>query len=323
MAASFRIEDLDPELRRSAKRFGSLLKPSRLRYRLFNLLTRLARAPSVDGYVTSTQQVPRSNGDGTIRTRILRPAHASGDLPCLLYLHGGGYALGSPDVSGDAMALFGKAHDCVIVAPAYRRSLEAPYPAAIDDCHDTLVWARDNAKTLGIRTDQIFVGGHSAGGGLTAALSVRARDRKSVRIAFQMPIYPMIDDRMQNASAQGNTAPVWNTATNSFAWALYLKGLHDAGAPIPADAAAARAVDYSGLPPTATFVGDLEPFADETVAYVEALRGAGVEVAFEMYSGCYHAFDMLAPDAAVSKRARAFIGDAFARACRTHFADQY
>lgn len=148
-----------------------------------------------------------------------------------------------------------------------------------------------------------------------------ARDKGEVAIAFQMPLYPMLDDRMTTPSSRDNDAPVWNSKSNYNAWKLYLGDLF-ATANVPCYAAPARAEDYSGLPPTATFVGDLEPFRDETVLYVENLRKAGVPVSLEIFEGCYHAFEQMCPNAGVSKRAISFLMDAFTYAVDNYFAKQ-
>jgi acetyl esterase/lipase len=213
------------------------------------------------------------------------------------------------------------ASNCIVVAPDYRLSIEAPYPAALEDSYDALLWMKDHVKELGIRDDQLMVGGDSAGGGLTAALTLYARDKEEVAIAFQMPLYPMIDDRMTNESAKDNNAPLWNSKSNFNGWKLYLGDLF--GTPnVPYYAAPARAKDYSKLPPTATFVGDLEPFRDETIQYVENLREAGVKVDFNIYRGCYHAFDAVCPKAEVSKEATAFIINSFKHAVDHYFSEQ-
>ena len=165
-----------------------------------------------------------------------------------------------------------------------------------------------------------MVGGESAGGGLTTALSLYARDKGEVNIAFQMPLYPMIDDRMITESARNNNAPVWNSNLNERAWKLYLGELY--GKDVPMYAAAARATDYKNLPPTVTFVGDLEPFRDETIEYVENLKKAGVPVKFEVYKGCYHGFDIACPDADISKKAIKFFIESFKYAVNNYFAAQ-
>ncbi len=150
----------------------------------------------------------------------------------------------------------------VVVSPYYTLSVDKPYPAALDDCYVSLLWLKDNGERYGVRSDQIFIGGDSAGGGLTAALSLYARDKGEVNIAFQMPLYPMLDDRT-TVSSSDNMAPVWNEKSNENGWELYLGGLYGM-ADVPAYAAPARATDYSGLPPTCSFVGSVEPFLDET-----------------------------------------------------------
>ena len=88
-----------------------------------------------------------------------------------------------------------KKYGAVVFSPGYRMAFETPYPAALDDCYDALLYLKNHADELGIRTDQIMVGGESAGGGLCVAVCMKARDTGDVKIAFQMPLYPMLDDR--------------------------------------------------------------------------------------------------------------------------------
>ncbi len=107
---------------------------------------------------------------------------------------------------------------------------------------------------------------------------------------------------------------------NKLAWKLYLGGLE--GKNIPVYAAPARATDFTNLPPAVTFVGDIEPFRDETVEYVENLRQAGVSVDFEIYKGCYHGFDIACPTAEVSIKATTFFLQSFKYAVDHYFAEQ-
>jgi acetyl esterase/lipase len=260
--------------------------------------------------------------DGSkLRICIFKPLEPKENVPGILWLHGGGYALGAPEQALGMAKRFIKASDCIVIAPDYRLSIEASYPAALEDSYKTLLWMKSHAKELGIREDQLMVGGDSAGGGLTAALTLYTRDKGEVAIAFQMPLYPMLDDRMTSQSSKKNDAPVWNSKSNYNAWRLYLGEIY--GTPnVPSYAAPARAEDYSNLPPTATFVGDLEPFRDETIQYVENLRKAGVPVDFEIYKGCYHAFEQMCPKAEVSKRAVSFLMSSFEYATKHYFAKQ-
>lgn len=239
----------------------------------------------------------------------------------LLWIHGGGYAIGAPEQDFFFTDPLVRDGSCVAVMPAYTLSTKAPYPAALEDCYLALKWMKDHAAELGVNPNQLFVGGDSAGGGLTAAVCLYARDRREVKIAFQMPLYPMLDDRMITASSQDNDAPVWNSASNQAAWSMYLEGTDPETVPIYA--APARAEDLGGLPPACTYVGTVEPFHDETVDYVRRLRAQGIEVAFREYPGCYHAFDLMGVGTKVGKDARAFLLENFRDAQSRFFRDNH
>ena len=234
-------------------------------------------------------------GDHRIRLLILRPLERSKEkVPGVLWIHGGGYQSGSAkDVFATrALSLVVK-FGAVLAAPDYRLSKKYPYPAALEDCYASLLYLRDHADELGVRSDQIMVGGESAGGGMTAALCMLAHDRGEVNIAFQMPLYPMLDDRDTPSSAD-NRAPNWNTKRNRRAWKRYLRGAYGTDH-VSCYAAPARRTDYRGLPPCYTFVGDIEPFYCETKDYVRRLREAGVEANIDVYPNWFHAYDVFFP----------------------------
>ena len=289
---------------------------------LINKLTRpLAGLIFKDDSIDVTELwIPRDN-QTKIRTLVLKPKNVKAPLPALVWFHGGGYGIGVPEMGISRFKDFIAKRDCIMIAPNYRLSVEAPYPAALNDCYETLLWTKNNASELGIKDNQIFIGGDSAGGGLTAAVALYARDKKEVNVAFQMPMYPMIDDRAITESDTNNNAPVWNSASNRYGWKLYLGNLYGTEN-VPAYAAPARAMDYKGLPPTATFVGDIEPFRDETIQYVENLKKAGVKVDFMLCKGCYHAFDLCNPKAKVKIEALNFLTDKYAYAVDNYFAEQ-
>lgn len=313
---------IDKDLRttgRMIKLINNTFTESRLR--LVNKLTNKMKNMIKDNSIQCIKEwIPRKDGS-KMRICIFKPLTPKENVPGVLWLHGGGYALGVPE-QGAAMAKrLIDASDCVVIAPDYRLSVEAPYPAALEDSYDALLWMKNHAKELGIRDNQLIVGGDSAGGGLTAALTLYARDKGEVSVAFQMPLYPMLDDRMTSESAKDNNAPVWNSKSNYNGWKLYLGKLFGTQ-DVPCYAAPARAENYSNLPPTATFVGELEAFRDETIQYVENLRKAGVPVEFEIYKGCFHGFDTMCPKAEVSKKATAFIVNSFKYAVEHYFAQQ-
>jgi len=282
---------------------------------IFNFFDRLQRGKKLNdpSYKNETHYVKSTQGGPDIRVRVFRPKHVEGPLPAMLYCHGGGYMVGSPENYLMVYNYFLKKRPCIIVAPDYRNSPKAPFPAGFNDCYDTLLWMKAHAEELGAVSDQFMVGGHSAGGGLTAAVTLKARDTQEVKIAFQMPIYPMIDDQQDSESAQYTDAPLWDAKTNEKGWRLYLKDLHTSNAEIPAYAAPARNTDYTNFPPTITFVGTLEPFRDETISYVESLKQQGIPVAFELFEGCYHGFDIAASKSEAGKAAWKFVLDAYAK----------
>ena len=242
----------------------------------------------------------------------------------VLWIHGGGYVTGIPEMAYMGMPPhMVRERPCVVVCPDYRLAPEMPFPGGLEDCHLALGWLRAHADELGVRSDKLFVGGESAGGGLTAALCIYERDlmragKDGVRVACQMPLYPMLDDRPTSSSAN-NEAPVWDSRLNRLAWDRYLEGMERER--IVPYAVPARETDYADLPPAITFVGSLEPFLDETVAYVANLRSAGVPTDFREYRGCYHGFDMLG-DSSSGASAREFFVRRFSHACDAYEAPQ-
>ena len=237
----------------------------------------------------------------------------------ILWIHGGGYIAGMKEMVHMSQAVdLVKRFGAVVVSPGYRLAIQRPFPAAAEDCYSALVYLKDHARELGIRQDQIMVGGESAGGGLCAAVCLMARDRKSVNVAFQMPLYPMLDDR-DTESSRNNHGKVWNTWKNHLAWNLYLRGIPKAQ--VSSYAAPARAKDFSGLPPAYTFVGDGEPFYVETLRYIENLKHAGISADVDVYHTDMHAFDMMRPELEISKVAAKKFNQAFAYAKEHYFAE--
>ena len=271
-------------------------------------------------FITEKRKI--SVGDHSIKLLILRPlAMSDKHVPGVLWVHGGGYQSGSAkDIFATrALSLVVK-FGAVLVAPDYRLSKRHPYPAALHDCWATLLYLKEHAEELGVRSDQIMVGGESAGGGMAAALCMLARDRGEVNIAFQMPLYPMLDDR-DTPSSKDNHAPNWNTKRNKKAWKRYLRSAYGTDL-VPYYAAPARCTDYSGLPPCYTFVGDIEPFCCETVDYVRHLREAGIRAEVDIYPDWFHAYDLFFPTKKVVREAIARFEEQVQYAIEHDFAPQ-
>lgn len=236
---------------------------------------------------------------------------------CVLWLHGGGYIAGMKEMVYMSRAVdLVKKFGVMVIAPGYRLALQAPYPAAIEDCYETLLYIKRNAKQLGIRENQVMVGGESAGGGLCAAVCMMARDKGEVKIAYQMPLYPMMDN-FDTESSRNNHGRVWNTWKNHFGWRIYLR--KNAKKEVSPYAAAARQTNYEGLPPAYTFVGTGEPFYCETLQYIENLRKCGIEAEVTVYESDMHAFDMMDPESDLAKQAAGQFNECFAYALKHYF----
>ncbi len=260
-------------------------------------------------------------GDGLrVPLLILKPLNEPQNAPGVLWIHGGGYMTGMKE-----MAYIGRAadlvrnHGAVVIAPGYHLSLFHPFPTALNDCYAALLYIKDHAEELGINPCQIMVGGESAGGGMTAAIAMLARDKGEVNIAFQMPLYPMIDN-FDTDSSRDNHSKVWNTRRNHQAWAVYLR--KDAKKEVSPYAAPARQTDYSGLPPAYTFICTAEPFYCETLKYIDDLKAAGIDAEVDVYEGMYHAFDMNEPKHPTSRDAIKNFNEHFAYAREHYFAEQ-
>lgn len=267
-----------------------------------------AGAAQLQPSLTSTETVDISDkiitgiDDNELRLRIYKPAHQDTELPVLLWIHGGGYILGSIEDNDHLCVRVVETANCVVVSVDYRLAPEYPYPAPLEDCYSALAWIADYATELNIDVNRIGVAGASAGGGLAAGLTLLARDRAYPPICFQMPLYPMINDGNNTPSANEITeGMVWNQKSNDFGWKCYLGDLHGQD-DVPIYAAPARAEDYSNLPYTFTCVGQLDPFRDETLSYVTKLAQAGVDVEFHLYPGAYHGFEMLNPQSQLAQQ---------------------
>lgn len=227
----------------------------------------------------------------------------------LVWMHGGGYVGGSPSIGHATACRFARELGIVVVSVDYRLAPEHPFPQGLEDCYAALAWVHGNASTLGVDPERIAVGGDSAGGGLAAALGQVARDRKGPPVAFQLLLYPMLDDRtVLEADHGGRGAFVWTPTSNRYGWTAYL------GRPpaddAPAYAAPARMPDLAGLPPAWIGVGDLDLFYLEDIDYAHRLRAAGVACELHVEPGLYHAADRVAPRAAASRAIREGMVDA-------------
>ncbi|OBF23032.1 hypothetical protein A5725_09915 [Mycobacterium kubicae] len=227
-----------------------------------------------------------------VGVRLFRPDGVTEPAPALLWIHGGGYVLGRSPGDDVVSRRFSNQLGITVAAVDYRLAPEHPYPAALEDCYAALRWL---ARLPAVDPERVAIGGASAGGGLTAALALLARDRGEIRPAFQLLSYPMLDDRSAAAPAQP-TYRLWDPLANRFGWSAYLGGAD------PEIAVPARHTDLSGLPPAWLGVGTHDLFYEEDLDYADRLVAAGVPCQVELVPGAFHGFDLLAPKVQVSQR---------------------
>ena len=283
MATDVRVDEIHPDLRRVAR-----FAPRQIVYPWsLPLLRRLpvAKRSSDDG----VDVVDLPSGAGA---RLYRPTAAAAPTAALLWIHGGGYLLGSPEQDDALCRRYVQRLGIVVAAARYRLAPEHPYPIPLQDCYQVLTWL---AGLPGVDADRIAIGGASAGGGLAAALGFLARDRGEVSPVLQVLSYPMLDDRTVGPELDKPGFRLWNTRSNRFGWTSYLGGAD------PAMAVPARRTDLAGLAPAWLGVGTLDLFCAEDLAYAARLNAAGIECEVHEVPGAFHGFDGLAPKAPVSQ----------------------
>ena len=277
------------------------------RYTMGPRLTRLMRSgelrlpPVPDDVIVEDVTASGRDGESQVSLRIYRPRELAIPAPALFWTHGGGFIQGSPSQDEVANIAFARELGIPVVAARYRLAPEHPFPAAIDDLYAGLTWLFDVAEARGIDATRIAIGGASAGAGLTAALALIAHDRDDVRPAFQLLVYPMLDDRtVLRTDIDHKPLRMWSPGSNRFGWASYL-GRRPGSADVSPYAAPARREDLSGLPPAWIGVGTLDLFHDEDLEYARRLESAGVPCEVHIVEGAFHGFDAVLRKAAVTR----------------------
>lgn len=231
-----------------------------------------------------------------LRLCLYRPDGAPQSTPCpvILYIHGGGFVLGQPEMADDYLADLATQLAVLIVAVDYRLAPEHPFPTPLEDCYTALGWIFAHQQELNVDTGRSVIMGHSAGGGLAAALAILARDRGAYPITGQVLIYPMLDHRTGTADSPHRNVTTgvigWPPQANRFCWNC-LRGKQTLDQQHTGWFSPALQADLSDLPPTFISVGALDLFLEEDVAYAMRLSRGGVAVELHVYPGAPHMFD--------------------------------
>jgi acetyl esterase/lipase len=256
--------------------------------------------PRDDRVEVEDRRVPGPAGAPPVPLRIYRPKSARGPRPLPVYFHGGAFCLGDLESEHARCQRICGELGFSVVSADYRLAPEHVFPAGVEDCYAALLWAAKNLAELGADARRIAVGGSSAGGGLAAAVALMARDRGGPALAFQLLIYPVLDDRMASRSMRDFTdSPIWNRANSDQMWRHYLGGRP---AQVSAYAAPSRAVDLAGLAPAYLMTAEFDPLRDEGIDYAARLLQAGVPTELHNFAGTFHGFDQMS-DSGISRAA--------------------
>ncbi|MNV06261.1 Carboxylesterase NlhH [compost metagenome] len=212
------------------------------------------------------------------------PASSSTEaVPCIVYLHGGGWVVGDLDSHDFICAELASTLGVLVIAVDYRLAPEHPFPAAFDDCLS--VWRALRTGPFRIDPERTLVAGDSAGGNLAAALCLALRDAGEPLPAAQVLIYPGLggDQRLASRS-ECVDAPLLSSSDVDCYHALYLRGTAKPGA----YAMPLLAADFSGLPPAWIAVAQFDPLRDDGVLYAERLNAAGVTASLYYGNGLIH-----------------------------------
>jgi acetyl esterase len=246
-------------------------------------LSAAVRIPYPEGLEVETRliEAPRPT-----RIRIYRP-RAPHALPALVYMHGGGWVIGSIDSHDSITAALAADTPCVVISVDYARAPEHPFPAAMDDCRAVVAWTFENAASIGVRADAIFVGGDSAGGNLAAAMTLAFRGTPW-RLRGQLLLYPCVDVDFSRPSYRSEAnAPYLKAVEMIWFWNQYCPDKMQRQNPL---AVPMRADNLAGLPPAFIAVAEHDPLRDDGHAYAERLKRAGVDVTFRPGLGLIHGF---------------------------------
>ncbi|MEG5262886.1 alpha/beta hydrolase [Pseudomonas sp. JDS28PS106] len=241
--------------------------------------------------------IPGAPGASELRVCLYRPAAVDlgAALPAILYVHGGGFVLGAPEMMDDYLVELAVSVGALVIAVDYRLAPEHPFPAPVEDCFAALRWMFHEAEALGLDRRRIVLMGHSAGGGLAAGLAIMARDCQLPPLAGLALVYPMLDHRTGTPGAPSHN-PVtgtfsWSREANRFCWECLRGGFEPVGERA-AWLSPALAPTLEGLPTSFVGTGGLDLFMEEDVAFALQLSRSGVPVELHVYPGMPHMFDL-------------------------------
>ena len=256
----------------------------------FGLLVAMTAGNGAESVTVTEPFIAGPHGDIPIRVYASEPRPGSGSRGAVLFIHGGGWTIGTAAAYDPIAKMVAQGADVVVVSVDYRLAPEHPFPIPYDECWAALEWVSANHESIGA-DDRLAVMGDSAGGNLAAVLAQRAHAAGGPRLDVQILVYPVTDFDLDRGSYLDNaTGYFLERETMRFFWNCY------AGSGVDrrdARVAPLHASSLAGLPRTLVITAEFDPLRDEGEAYAAALSAAGVEVEFTRYDGMIHGFFMM------------------------------
>ena len=253
---------------------------------------------------------PKSSPKITPHTAPEAKPESEGPFGILVFYHGGGWVLGDLDSHDRECRALCNGAGCIVVSVQYRLAPEHPFPAAPEDAYAALKWVSDHASEIGGDPERLAVGGDSAGGNLSAAVTLMARDRGGPALRFQLLIYPAVDCRGgDNYSSYTENAkgPFLLKSTMNYFERHYFGEGDTSAARHDLRASPLLAASHEGLPAALIVTAEFDVLRDEGKAYAKALEEGKVSVQFHCYPGMSHLFFQLYP---IVTQGKALLGEA-------------
>lgn len=237
-------------------------------------------------YLVCDRTIPGTDGH-SIPLRIFTPFKGH-NLPVLLFFHGGGWAFGSIEEADPLCRKLANRTKCIVVAVDYRLSPENQFPKGLEDCYTGTKWIYENANSLGGDNSRIAVGGESCGANLAAGVALMARDRKEFKLKFQLLLYPVTSNEIDQTVYKKSPDQSFITfEAMSIFWNLYLSNPEDGNNPY---ASPLKAKNLADLPPAYIITAEFDPLYAEGEAYARRLKEFNVTVKSKRYLGAIHYF---------------------------------
>lgn len=268
----------------------------------------LAKVPAMQQTTAKGRETivaPAQGADPAVTMYVFRPQETGRKLlPVIYYSHGGGYLFRK---AMDNTARYQNLADntgAAVITVDYRLSTEAPFPAALTDAYNGLLYVKEHAQNLGLDGNNIVIMGDSAGGGLSASLALYNREHQNIPLKGQVLIYPMLDYRTGTDASPYHSPYTghvcWNRPTNVFAWEK-LRGGQTLDGQSLTYFSPAMAEELGNLPPALIYTGSLDLFVNEDLDYANKLIEDGNAATVYIVPGLYHAFENAVPDAPQSR----------------------